>query len=114
MYYVYMIRCRGGGCYTGMTPDVCRRMRAHAAGKGGRYTHAYPPQELCVLWRCSSETAARRLEYAIKKSLDRRAKESLIAAPDTVAARFPQLNGEDYVSVTGVTLEDCLEGRFHD
>ena len=25
-YYVYMLRCRGGSLYTGMTNDVARRM----------------------------------------------------------------------------------------
>ncbi len=112
MYYVYMILCRGGGYYTGLTNDLCHRMRAHAAGKGGRYTHAHPPLALAALWRCAHETAARRLEYAIKKRLRRREKESLLAHPD--ALPFANLPQEDYQHVPGVTLADCLEGRFHD
>ena len=28
-YYVYMLRCRGGSLYTGMTNDVARRMAMH-------------------------------------------------------------------------------------
>lgn len=113
MYYVYVICCRGGGWYTGMTPDLCRRMRTHARGKGGSYTRAHPPEALCALWRCADGTAARRLEYAVKQ-LRRGSKEQLVAAPDTVGAVFPHLNGEDYTPVTGVTIEDCWEGRFHD
>lgn len=30
-YYVYMLRCRGGSLYTGMTNDVARRMAMHWA-----------------------------------------------------------------------------------
>ena len=112
MYYVYMILCRGGGYYTGLTNDVCHRMRAHTASKGGHYTHAHPPQALAALWRCTDETAARRLEYAIKKGLHRREKEALIAHPDDLP--FAHLPREDYQSVPGVTLADCLEGCFHD
>lgn len=110
-YYVYMILCRGGGYYTGLTNDLCRRMQTHAAGKGGRYTRANPPAALAALWRCRDETAARRLEYAIKKHLTRPQKEALIACPQQLP--FAHLPQEDYQPVPGVTLADCLEGRFH-
>lgn len=113
MYCVYMIRCRGGGVYTGLTNDLCRRMRTHAAGKGGHYTRAHPPEALCALWRCATATAARRLEYAVKQ-LQRPDKEKLMAAPEQVGDWFPQLDAGDYAPVTGVTLDDCREGRFRD
>ena len=37
-YYVYMLRCRGGSLYTGMTNDVARRMAMHCSGRGAKYT----------------------------------------------------------------------------
>lgn len=42
-YYVYMLRCRGGSLYTGMTNDVARRMAMHCSGRGAKYTRAHPP-----------------------------------------------------------------------
>ena len=37
-YYVYMLRCRGGSLYTGMTNDVARRMAMQYAIKA-KLTH---------------------------------------------------------------------------
>lgn len=37
-YYVYMLRCRGGSLYTGMTNDVARRMAMQLRGRGAKYT----------------------------------------------------------------------------
>ena len=35
-YYVYMLRCRGGSLYTGITNDVARRMAMDGGGRGER------------------------------------------------------------------------------
>ena len=45
-WYVYLLECRDGSIYTGIATDVERRYREHAAGKGARYTRAFPPQRL--------------------------------------------------------------------
>ena len=113
MCYVYILKCADGSYYTGYTPDLCRRMRAHVSGKGSKYTHAHPPAALAAIWRCEDAAAARRLEYAIKKQLSRSEKEQLIAAQDTVNGKFPQLEGLHYEPLSGVTLEDCLEGKVY-
>ena len=112
MCYVYILKCAGGSFYTGYTPDLCRRMRAHVAGRGGSYTHAHLPRELAGLWECSSATAARRLEYAIKHRLSHREKEELLDHPETAAELFPQLGEYEYRPRQGITLQDCTEGRF--
>ena len=36
--WFYVLRCRDGALYTGVTTDVARRYAQHAAGKGARYT----------------------------------------------------------------------------
>lgn len=54
-YYVYMLRCRGGSLYTGMTNDVARRMAMHCSGRGAKYTRAHPPEALAALWRCGDK-----------------------------------------------------------
>lgn len=113
MCYVYMLECRDGSYYTGYTPDLQRRMRAHTAGKGGHYTHAHPPVALRGLWHCEDATAARRLEYAVKQ-LTRPEKDALLAKPDTLPERFPKLSEYTYEFRNDVTLTDCLEGRWND
>ena len=38
MWHVYLIQCKGGSIYTGITTDVNRRFAEHKNGKGGHYT----------------------------------------------------------------------------
>ena len=112
MYYVYMIRCRGDTIYTGITPDPCRRMQAHAGGTGARYTRSHPPEALEALWRVGDRGEASRLEYAFKKKLDRQRKLELIRDPGRLPELLPDLAAVGCEPVAGVTLEDLLEGRF--
>ena len=46
MWYVYVLRCGDGTLYTGTTDDVARRLAAHRAGKGAKYTRGRGPLEL--------------------------------------------------------------------
>lgn len=40
MYFVYMLECKDGSLYTGITTDVSRRFAEHKKGIGGHYTSA--------------------------------------------------------------------------
>lgn len=93
-YYVYILRCRDGSLYTGITNDVAHRLRLHQSGKGAKYTRAHPPEEVAAVWRCGGKAEAARLEYAIKATLTHGEKLSLIAAPEGVGDWFPALAGE--------------------
>lgn len=93
-YYVYMLRCRGGSLYTGMTNDVARRMAMHCSGRGAKYTRAHPPEALAALWRCADKVTASRLEYAIKAKLTHGQKKALAAAPGRIGEWFPALPAE--------------------
>lgn len=93
-YYVYMLRCRGGSLYTGMTNDVARRMAMHCSGRGAKYTRAHPPEALAALWRCGDKITASRLEYAIKAKLTHGQKKALAAAPGRIGELFPTLPAE--------------------
>ena len=83
MYYVYMLRCSDDSLYTGITPDLERRMRQHLGlVKGGaRYTKLRPPTEMAALWTVPDKSAAAKAEYAIKR-LTREEKQLLVANPD--------------------------------
>ena len=108
LYWVYVLVCRDGSLYTGMTNDLRRRMALHMTGKGAKYTRAHPPQALAGLWRCGGKTAAARLEYAVK-TLPRAAKLALLDVPEQVGQVFPALAQYDYAPVRGETLAHLLE-----
>ena len=72
-WFVYLLVCQGGSLYTSVATDVERRFAQHLAGKGARYTRAFPPERLLVSWTCASRRVALQLEYAIKRlPLDRK------------------------------------------
>ena len=66
-WYVYILRCGDGTLYCGSTDDVLRRLEAHRAGKGAKYTRGRGPLELAYSEECESYSAALKREYAIKK-----------------------------------------------
>ena len=41
--YTYMLECADGTYYTGWTNDLEKRLSAHNAGKGGKYTSVRRP-----------------------------------------------------------------------
>ena len=76
-WYVYILRCGDGTVYTGITDDIPRRLAAHRAGKGAKYTRGRGPLELVYQERVPDKSAALRREAAIKR-LRRGEKERLI------------------------------------
>lgn len=40
MYFVYIIECKDGSFYTGITTNLERRFTEHQSGKGGHYTRS--------------------------------------------------------------------------
>lgn len=78
-WFVYILRCGDGTLYTGVTDDVQRRLAAHRAGKGAKYTRGRGPLELVYTQKQPDKSAALRREFQIKK-LTRPQKERLISA----------------------------------
>lgn len=78
-WYVYILRCKDDTLYTGMTDDLDRRLAAHRAGKGAKYTRGRGPLELVYHEVCADRSAALRREYAIKR-LTRQEKLALCAS----------------------------------
>jgi putative endonuclease len=77
MPYVYIVRCADGTYYTGWTADVARRVAAHNAGRGGRYTRSRRPVALIYQEEAPDRRAALRREAAIK-GYTREQKERLV------------------------------------
>lgn len=79
MNVCYMLRCGDGSLYTGWTNDLEKRLKAHQAGKGSKYTRSRLPVEL-VWWEpCGSRTEAMSREWHLKR-LSREEKLRLIAS----------------------------------
>ena len=78
-YTVYILRCGDGTLYTGCTNDLARRLKAHSAGKGAKYTRSRLPVELVYAEAAADKSQALRREAAIK-ALTRTEKLALIGA----------------------------------
>ncbi len=66
-WYVYLLWCRNGSYYAGITNDVPARYAAHAAGRGARYTRAFPPVELLGSRPFPDRASASRAEWQLKR-----------------------------------------------
>jgi predicted GIY-YIG superfamily endonuclease len=74
---LYILRCRDGTLYTGITVDLARRLDLHNAGKASRYTRSRRPVVLVYQESCSSKSSALKKERRIK-SLSRLEKKAYI------------------------------------
>jgi putative endonuclease len=66
-YWVYLLQCADGTLYAGWTTDLERRLSAHNAGRGSRYTRGRRPVSIIYREECASESEARRREIALKR-----------------------------------------------
>ena len=76
-WLVYVLCCRDGSLYTGITNDLTRRLATHAAGKASRYTRSRLPVRLAYQERQPTKSRALQREAAIK-SLSRAEKLRLL------------------------------------
>ena len=76
-WWVYILECRDGTLYTGCTDDIPRRLAAHNAGRGAKYTRGRTPLMLRYREGQPDRSAALRREAAIKR-LTRTEKQALI------------------------------------
>ena len=84
IWYLYILRCRDGTLYTGITTDVEKRLEAHRSGKGAKYTRGRTPLELVYRETCGSHSAALKRELEVK-ALSRAEKQKL-----TEKGRIPE------------------------
>jgi len=79
--FTYILECADGTLYVGWTTDLERRLRAHNAGRGGRYTRGRRPVRLAYFEEHPTRQEARRRE-AVLRRLSRPMKLRLIARND--------------------------------
>ena len=84
VWFLYILRCKDGSLYTGITTDVAKRLEAHRSGKGAKYTRGRGPLELLYQEDCGTHSQALKREYAVK-NLTRQEKEQLILSKNREA-----------------------------
>ena len=66
-YFCYMLECQDGSYYCGWTTDLEKRIQAHTAGKGARYTRSRLPISLVYFEELNSRVEAMRREWELKQ-----------------------------------------------
>lgn len=64
---VYILECGDGTLYTGITDDLQRRLKAHAEGRGAKYTRGRGPLQLSYRETVPDKSTALKRESAIKR-----------------------------------------------
>ena len=64
---VYILECGDGTLYTGITDDLQRRLKAHAEGRGAKYTRGRGPLKLRYLEIAGDKSTALKRECALKR-----------------------------------------------
>jgi len=67
VWWLYLLACTDGRTYTGIALDVPARFRAHAAGKGAKFTRANPPVQILGAQPFADRSQAQQAEYALKQ-----------------------------------------------
>ena len=79
-YFVYILRCADATYYTGYTDNVAKRLAAHNAGKGAKYTQGRVPCILVYRESFEDKSGALKREWQSKHKMTRAQKEELIRA----------------------------------
>lgn len=72
-WWVYVLQCRDGTLYTGITNDLDRRLAMHNSGRGAKYTRSRIPVKMLCWWPHQTKSEALKAEISFKK-LDRKEK----------------------------------------
>ncbi|MCT7811833.1 MAG: GIY-YIG nuclease family protein [Lactobacillus iners] len=76
-YYFYCLQCADGSFYGGFTDNLKKRIEAHNAGKGAKYTKIRRPVKLLYFEEFADKRAALKREYWFKHH-DRKWKENFL------------------------------------
>jgi len=66
-WVIYLLKCKDGSLYTGITNDLEKRLASHNAGLGAKYTRGRRPVTLLEFKTVESQSEALKLEYQIKQ-----------------------------------------------
>jgi putative endonuclease len=66
-WILYLLECKNGAFYAGITNDLEARFAAHQAGKGARYTRANQPLKILASKLYADRSGASVAEAQVKK-----------------------------------------------
>ena len=66
MWHVYLLLCRNGALYVGVTNDLSRRWGEHRTGRGGHYTKRNPPVRIVYTEQFPTRAMAEERERQLK------------------------------------------------
>lgn len=65
-WVLYLLECKNGAFYAGITNNLQQRYAAHLSGKGARYTRANPPVKILASKAYADRSAASIAEAQLK------------------------------------------------
>lgn len=98
MYYIYMLRCEDNSIYTGIASDIQRRMDEHFSknNKCAKYTLRHTAKRLEKAFCTDTRSNASKLEFHIKKTLNKSQKEEIIKDAKKLRYLKEKINIKDY------------------
>lgn len=66
MWFVYILKCKNGDLYTGITDNLQRRFEEHASGKGGHFTKSFVVEKILFSEKHPDKSSALKREAQIK------------------------------------------------
>ena len=66
-WYLYLLECKGGSYYAGITNRLEARFAAHLSGRGAKYTRANPPIRILASKTYPDRSAASIAEARLKR-----------------------------------------------
>jgi len=66
MWFLYILNCKTGNLYTGVTNNLERRLKEHQSGKGGRFTRSFGAERILFSERHPDKNSALKREIQIK------------------------------------------------
>jgi len=66
-WFVYILECKDGSFYTGISNNLDKRMAVHSSGKGSKYVKNKGFKQLLAFKACANRSEASKFEYEIKQ-----------------------------------------------
>lgn len=105
-WHLYLLECRNGSWYSGITNDLDARFKAHVAGRGAKYTRGNPPLRILASRSYPDRASASRAEYQLKRQPRARKLAWLQASPPTLEIRCGGLDDPRVVALLHAHLAD--------
>ena len=91
-WYVYILRCSHTFLYTGISPDVEKRIEKHRSGAGAKFTRNRNPIELVYIHEYANMREALIAERGMKRKTRKKKEEIIIAFQRDIPDGVPEIS----------------------